>query len=274
MRLHQIHLLRRLVLPLLRRLNPGDVTIRHHWTGDPVRLHSFKHRNYWFLGRRRERDAMLLLAAIVRDGQHVIDVGGHIGYLTLYFAKLVGPSGRVTVFEPGPNNLPYIRRNVAARASVALVEMAVSDATGTATLFVEELTGQNNSLRADYRLFELAQESSGLREDTRAVQVACTTLDDYLERTGTADPHFVKIDIEGVEFEALQGMRRMLARANVALLIEITERFDEVFQFLSTLGFRMFRADRSEILSAADLSDATFCLKEGHPRLAEMTRRP
>ncbi len=113
MALHKLPLLRRLAIPLLRRVNLGDVTIKHHWTGDPLRLHSFKHKGYWYFGKRREWQNMQRFAELLGPGDRVIDVGGHIGYLSLYFSKLVGPSGHVYTLEPGANNLVYTRANLA-----------------------------------------------------------------------------------------------------------------------------------------------------------------
>lgn len=44
---------RKTLLPLFERLNPGDITIRNHRTSDRLKLHSFRHKGYWFHGRRR-----------------------------------------------------------------------------------------------------------------------------------------------------------------------------------------------------------------------------
>jgi hypothetical protein len=96
----------------LRRINRGDVTIRHHWTGDCVTLHSFRHKGYWFHGKDREWRSLESIARFLGPRQTAFDIGGHIGYIALYFGHLVGPAGRVYTFEPGPNNLPYIRQNI------------------------------------------------------------------------------------------------------------------------------------------------------------------
>src|SRR5690349_12289207 len=110
MKLNEIGLLRRILIPLLNRWSPGDITLRHHWTGESVRLHSFRHKGYWYHGRRREEETMRLFSQLLKPGDSVIEVGGHIGYISLYFKALV-EHGDVFVFEPGANNLPYIRQN-------------------------------------------------------------------------------------------------------------------------------------------------------------------
>jgi len=98
--------LRRLAINLLYRVNPGDVTIRHQYTGEKIRLHSFRHKGYGAHGRDREKNSMRIFPQLIRSGDLVIEIGGHIGYISTYFAGLAGPDGKVVVFEPGPNNLP------------------------------------------------------------------------------------------------------------------------------------------------------------------------
>ena len=49
---------RKVVIGTLRRFNPGDISIRHHYTGEKLTLHSFKHKGYWYYGKRRESESM------------------------------------------------------------------------------------------------------------------------------------------------------------------------------------------------------------------------
>lgn len=84
---------------------------------------------------------MQIFSEIIRPGDFVVELGGHIGHLTVYFAHLVGAEGRVLVFEPGPNNLPYIQRNIASHKNVTLVAKAVSDFVGQTQFYIENLTG-------------------------------------------------------------------------------------------------------------------------------------
>ena len=59
-----------------------------------------------------EPEVSLAAASAVKQGMTVIDVGAHIGYHTLLFAKCVGPSGHVFSFEPLPENFALLRKNV------------------------------------------------------------------------------------------------------------------------------------------------------------------
>jgi FkbM family methyltransferase len=78
---------------------------------------------------------------LITKGGTAVEVGGHIGYIAAYFAKLLGKTGELVVFEPGSNNLPYIRKNVTEMASsadlanVRLVEKAVGPISGRNRVF-------------------------------------------------------------------------------------------------------------------------------------------
>ena len=103
MKLHKIRFLRRMIVHILERVNPGDVTIHHHWTGDRLTLHSFKHKSYWYYGEKRKQETMKFYSDLIGKGDFVIEIGAHIGYVSQYFAHLIGPEGRLIVFEPDPD---------------------------------------------------------------------------------------------------------------------------------------------------------------------------
>lgn len=266
--LHSVRALRRIVLPALKRFSPGDITIRHHWTGDPLVLDAFRHKGYWYHGKQRERQTMLLFAELVGRGDTVIEIGGHIGYVTLHFAHLVGPGGRVVVFEPGANNLAYMKRNIAGKPWVSLVEQAVTNHDGSAQFHVENLTGQNNSLLEHYAPWQENQARAfvaGVEAST--VTVACTTLDGFLRTTAPLSPSLIKIDVEGAELAVLQGMAEVLSVLQVALMVEITEHASEVLALLDAAGYRVFGDARQPIRSSDTVRGNVFCIKRGDRRL-------
>ena len=259
---------RRGALKVLRRLNVGDVTIRHHYTNDPFRLHFFKHRGYWYHGKRREQETMAAFAKLLKSGNLVVEVGGHIGYMSVYFAHLVGPQGRVVVFEPGPNNLPYLIVNTKKYPNVQVVPDALTDFTGSATLYTEELSGQNNSLLDQYTVFEANMREASLGEIERGrVTVGCTTLDRFIDSKHQGMPSFVKIDVEGAELSVLRGMKNCLEAGNVALMVEVTQNHLAVYDLLSRAGFSVFDAHGRHIKNAAAMAFNVFCLKDDDERL-------
>ena len=254
---HKSPLLRKVCLPLLKRFNPGDIRIRHHYTREPFHLHCYRHKGYWYHGRRRERRTMDFFAAAIRPGDVVAEVGGHIGYIAAYYASLVGPGGKVVVFEPGSNNLPYLHKNLSSHGWVEIVEQAVSDQPGEATFFEENLTGQNNSLHADYDVFQSNRSRAYDNEGYAPRSVQVTTLDRHFG-ADLAPPNLIKIDVEGAELSVLHGADRLLTEHQPVVMVEVTREKGAVYEWLSGRGYHLYD-DRGRALLSGDDFDFNVC---------------
>lgn len=233
--------LRRMLLPLFRRINVGDITVRHHWTGDRMVVHSFVHKGFWFKGRKREYDTMAAFQRLLKGGDTVIDVGAHIGYTALLFGNLVGPSGHVYAFEPGPNNLPYTRKNCSncRYRNISVIEMAASNSEGNAPFYVEPMTGLNNSLLLDYAVRTPNWRSYGCRPEPAPSLVQTIRLDSYVQQHHLR-PTFVKIDVEGAEAAVLEGAVNTLSLSRPVLMVEVTRRHSDVTRILFEHSYRFF----------------------------------
>jgi FkbM family methyltransferase len=147
--------------------------------------------------------------SLIPPGAVVFDVGAHVGYHTLRFARLVGPAGRVFAFEPHPANVRLLRRNVERRGldQVTLIPQAVSDAPGRQP-FHETALSMGHSLWP-------------LKEHTGRVEVAQTSLDRFAAEHEVDHADLIKIDVEGSEPEVLEGMRDLAARSrNLSVIVE------------------------------------------------------
>jgi FkbM family methyltransferase len=249
-RLARVPGLRRLALSALWLARGVDITIGHPWANRaPVRLNLFRHKGFWFHGRRREAATMAAFARLVRPGDTVFDVGAHIGWISLQFAHLVGPRGHVVAFEPGANNLPYLLRNLGKHPQAWVVEAAAGAAPGEADLFEESLTGQNNALEAPYH--RLAANAALNPADAAVLprRVRVTTLDAVAAETGSS-PALVKIDVEGFELPVLHGAQKLLAEARPVLMLEITRDADAIGTLLADAGYTLFQVTPAGIRPA------------------------
>ena len=186
---------------------------------------------------------------LIRPGDTVFDVGGHIGFIAQYFSRKVGDAGQVHVFEPGQRNQLFLRQNIACRRNCAHVDAAVSDRPGKATFFEENVGGFMNSLDADFaRSSDIARAQRASLQITPH-QVWTTTLDIYASRHGLM-PDFIKIDVEGAELAVLRGAADMLAQTR-ALMVEVARDKDAVFDLLSDAGFSL-TSETGAAITAAD----------------------
>jgi FkbM family methyltransferase len=250
------NLLRRLALNSLK-WTQRDIHITHHWvSGKKIKLNSFRHKGYWYHGKSREHQTMTLFAKFIAPGDRVVEVGGHIGYISTFFSHLVGPTGQVVVFEPGQNNLDYTRANVRDCKNIKLVEKGVGRESGVMAFYEDALTGQNNSFVKDF---------DGLKENQKhAVSVAAVeerkvdivTLDSFLNEVR---PDFIKIDVEGFELSVLQGARETL-KLKPIVMVEVQADRKEIFEFMTSFGYVLFNESGEKCLHSSDLNANIFCL--------------
>ncbi|HEX2195593.1 MAG TPA: FkbM family methyltransferase [Actinomycetota bacterium] len=151
------------------------------------------------------------LAEVLSPGDHVVDVGGYVGYFTMLAAGIVGAGGSVTAFEPVPENAASIRRSAAANGfgHVQVEEVAVSDHEGRDPLWVDREEGGSAS-----------STSSLAGGGSEQVEVPVTTLDRYVAERGLARVDLVKIDVEGLEEEVVRGMEAVMRDLRPELVVE------------------------------------------------------
>jgi FkbM family methyltransferase len=241
-------LIRRAVLRTFRVINPGDISVRHHWVGKPLQLHSFQHKGYWWHGKRREHETIMRFKELIRPGDTVLEIGAHIGYMAMLFCDLVGPKGVVKVFEPGENNLPYLRKNLLAYTNVEIVTKCASDSNGTVNFYLENLSGQNNSLLEDYYLLDGNIRLAGVKDIVRRkVTVDAVKLDDYVVDSGIGKVAFVKIDVEGAELVVLRGAKEFVLSQRPIMMVEVTREAEAIIKWFSNIDYRMYDPLRNEI---------------------------
>lgn len=190
-RFGQIRLFRPLVTKLGRMARASDFTTTVHG----VRLTMPGHVDYYT--DRFEPETVKWLSSNLRPGAVVADIGAHIGFLTLLMARLVGETGRVFAFEPAPENVAYLTRNVASNGAtnVVVVPVAAGANSGTRTLYLVEDSDMDSLFPGNP--FSRARGT---------VEVEQVSVDDVVPYVDVA-----KIDVEGAEIEALRGMGRLLA---------------------------------------------------------------
>jgi FkbM family methyltransferase len=147
-------------------------------------------------------------------GKTVFDIGGYIGILALFFARAVGPTGRVVAFEPNPQNFAELLYNVNLNhlTQVSAFQIGLGSATGVLPMQLDPVYPSRGTLSTEW--------ASGFNA-RRSIDVTVETLDRQIDEQHLPSPDFVKIDVEGFEWEVLQGMQQTLNQHFPDLFIEI-----------------------------------------------------
>lgn len=192
-----------------------------------------------------EGDEVAVFRRLVRPGDLVLDLGAHLGVYALLAADAVGPAGQVHAFEPNPRMAGLLRRSIAVNGfagRTTLHLLAAGAAEGVSSLMVRPDWEGGGFL--DRALPSATPREDGFTALTVRVAAVDTVLTDPAQKLGVA-----KLDIEGMEGQALRGMRGLLARSPEArLLLEWAPAMlagqgmpgAEVAAMLSGFGFRFW----------------------------------
>jgi FkbM family methyltransferase len=184
-----------------------------------------------------EPDVQDALDRHLSPGATFYDIGASVGFFTIIAARIVGDGGRVLAFEPRPEAAAMLRHNLALNhfSNVEVHECAVTDMAGRGELAVgEELVWAALRQRGPDRVTPGAD----------AVEVETTTIDDVV-RQGGEPPGVVKLDIEGGELPALNGMAETIRRHQPPIICECHGTFRDVESLLRSFGYLVSLLDRS-----------------------------
>jgi FkbM family methyltransferase len=163
-----------------------------------------------------ERDFVKAMVDDIRPGESFFDVGASVGLVSVHARRR---GARVTAFEPDPNVRKRLVGNLAINKidDVHVVDWAVSDAAGEATLYTDGAHGSSPSL------------ASARPRD--AVTVRTDTIDKGIFAGALCRPDVMKIDVEGAEVRVLRGMSATLASRwrPRAIYIEVHPEFVRAF---------------------------------------------
>lgn len=156
---------------------------------------------YRIRDRRRQRGMDALYRHFLAPGDLAYDIGSHVGDRIACFRRL---GCRVVAVEPQPMLVRVLRRLHGRDKAVVLVDAAIGATEGRLDL---HLNLSNPTVATGSQAFISAADGAPSWEGqrwTETVDVPVTTLDALIARHGM--PAFVKIDVEGLELEVLQGL--------------------------------------------------------------------
>jgi FkbM family methyltransferase len=163
------------------------------------------------LGGQYELNVCSVFRRFIRPGMGVIGIGANIGYFTMLSAALVGPSGSVLAIEPNPANAKLIEASRRANGFENITIAQVGAGRETSLLVLN--AGQSNGTTSS----ALSPEFANLWASTT---VPCVTVDSLMLNRPPVG--FLKIDVEGAEYNALVGASQLIARDRPLIVSEFS----------------------------------------------------
>lgn len=131
----------------------------------------------------------------------VVDVGGNIGYYTMWLSTVAAERGFVYSFDSSPDAVQLLRDNLDLNniTNAEVIESPCGNHVGATEFFLSS-HHHSSSIHAKW---------AGIERGARRIIVAMTTLDAFFaSKTRRRVPAFIKFDIEGGGADALPGCRQ------------------------------------------------------------------
>ncbi len=180
---------------------------------------------------------LFLIKELVSDQSVVFDIGSNVGAYLYAFEKIVQP-GNIYGFEPNQNLFLNLKKLF---GKINLLNIAISDVSENAELKIPIINNVAYEARGTLNLdFKEIDEN-----DFTLINIKKESLDNYVLKNGISKLDFIKIDVEGHEFQILKGAINTLKQFKPTLLIEIEQRhhkfpISQIDDFLLELGYSKY----------------------------------
>jgi FkbM family methyltransferase len=219
---------------LLRCFLPRSIN-KHHILGGPIR--GYRIVTSWHdypaaITGRTERPLLNWFAENVKSRETWLDVGAHYGYTAIALGRLVGKEGRVFAFEPMISTAGYVSQTRQLNDFPQLIVLPLGLASPE-TLEMKHLPVTRGMVDSTL------PKDEGQTEWQETIMVA--RFDWLWQQICGKNERIdgVKIDVQGMEIEVLQGMLETLRRQKPKLVLEVHRGVDrkDLLDMIETAGY-------------------------------------
>jgi FkbM family methyltransferase len=187
----------------------------------------------------------------LEEGDVFVDVGAYIGYFSMLAAQK--KTGKILAFEPVPKSYDMLNMNIKHNELDDIVEtfnVGLGCEMHTAK-FTTSLGPKNH----------IKYEVDDIHSNLPVVDIEVNTLDSLIIETDAVNRvDFIKVDIEGAEYDFLLGARKTIEEFKPIILMEIeTHRLvkfnttaKQIFNFMYQFGYKYLSATDRAISKGND----------------------
>ncbi|NOS82114.1 MAG: FkbM family methyltransferase [Nitrospira sp.] len=183
-----------------------------------------------------ENGELIDLSLVIPTNARIIDVGANVGNHTVFFSKFAG-AARVVVVEPNPRAILLLRRNIELNnlgriVDTSLLGIGLGKANGYARYIEDQRWADGNLGAATLKAVATSEVDSS--------SIEIKSLDEILSGE---TPDLIKIDVEGMEMDVIEGACKLISQHRPVLYVEVSPRFREAFRNrMNDWGYRIERS--------------------------------
>lgn len=153
------------------------------------------------------------VSSYLKTGMICLDVGANIGYYSTLYSKKIGEDGKVLSIEPSPINFKYLNLNLEKQNmnNFTTFNCACGDIEGEIEFCLDS--------RANKCFIPTTNDA--LPPNHELIKVPIRTIDSIVTETEIKKIDFVKMDVEGYEWQTLQGAINSIKKFKPTIQIEI-----------------------------------------------------
>lgn len=185
-----------------------------------------------------EKENFSFLTAQAKPGSTVLDIGAHIGLFSVIASEVTGDKGKIFSFEPSPSTTEFLKKTIRINSKEAVIEpvqKAMSNQEGKITFFVSDDKIDNSNSLVSYK------------DDRKltGIEVDMTTIDNFVAANKITNVSFIKIDVEGAEYDALRGGTNTFTTQKPACILAIHpipikakgDRVEDIYDYILKLNY-------------------------------------
>jgi FkbM family methyltransferase len=201
-----------------RIVNPFDLVQRHY-----------------LIGRFFELEELRFVRDRLKRGLAIVDVGANVGNHAVFLSRFLAPR-RILVLEPNPGLFDVLSYNLHANGVAEADTSYLGLAVGAGRKNYELRIANPNNPGAGY----LVESASG------------TIRSEPLDAIVSEPVDLIKIDVEGMELDVIDGAERTIARSRPYLLVEVfNAHLEAIKRWCEGHDYRI--AERFEYINAVNL---------------------
>lgn len=219
-----------------------------------IKLGNFLYKNAFSLYKpmyklfKNKQDAfeIELLKKHIKQNDTVLDIGANIGFYATILSDIVGEKGLVHCFEPDSKNFEHLKKTTADFKNIKINNKAVGPKTEKLKIYTSK------NLNVDHRTYKP-------EEYDKEIEIDAVSIDDHLASNPKVD--LIKMDIQGFEMQAIQGMQTILDKnKDIKLISEFWpyglkkagSSVTEYFNFLRSKGFTCYLLEETSLLKLTE----------------------
>lgn len=203
-----------------------------------------------------EKDSFAFFKTNINQGDVILDIGAHIGLYSVILANLTGESGKVYCFEPTPSTFKVLNKTIELNKlkNVMPINCAISNTSEKIrlNLTTENGEGSNSNSIVNFGTFQ------------NSIEIDAYSIDDF-RFAHQLKIDVLKIDVEGIELNALKGARQtfLIDRPKGVLalhpenILQFGHTLEEIWEIL--LEYKM-----SVFFKSSPITKIDFCSQSLH----------